>query len=99
MRSVVQLHLGPPGIFIAGERKRKGPVFFDAYETVLPREVFGDIAQLGERRPCKAEVTGSIPVISTPGTKRIGRAKTPEKKAVWPWPYATKRPLLLGRVL
>jgi hypothetical protein len=25
----------------------------------------GDIAQLGERRPCKAEVTGSIPVIST----------------------------------
>lgn len=27
--------------------------------------VRGDIAQLGERRPCKAEVTGSIPVIST----------------------------------
>ena len=25
----------------------------------------GDIAQLGEHRPCKAEVTGSIPVIST----------------------------------
>ena len=25
----------------------------------------GDIAQLGERRPCKAEVTGSNPVIST----------------------------------
>ena len=25
----------------------------------------GDIAQLGERRLCKPEVTGSIPVIST----------------------------------
>ena len=26
---------------------------------------YGDIAQVGERRPCKAEVTGSSPVIST----------------------------------
>jgi hypothetical protein len=25
----------------------------------------GDVAQLGERRLCKAEVTGSSPVIST----------------------------------
>ena len=27
-------------------------------------DFYGDIAQLGERRLCKAEVTGSIPVIS-----------------------------------
>ncbi len=24
----------------------------------------GDVAQLGERRPCKAEAVGSIPIIS-----------------------------------
>jgi hypothetical protein len=28
-------------------------------------KVFGAIAQLGERRPCKAEVIGSIPISST----------------------------------
>lgn len=26
--------------------------------------LLGDVAQLGERRPCKAEVAGSIPVVS-----------------------------------
>ena len=25
----------------------------------------GDVAQLGERRPCKAEVVGSSPIVST----------------------------------
>ena len=29
------------------------------------REIEGDIAQLGERLPCKQEVSGSIPLIST----------------------------------
>ena len=48
-RSVVQIYLGPPK---TGIRR-----FY--------KNFFGDIAQLGERRPCKAEVTGSIPVIST----------------------------------
>lgn len=28
----------------------------------------GPVAQLGERRPCKAEVVGSIPIGSTGGT-------------------------------
>ena len=28
-------------------------------------EIIGDIAQLGERLPCKQEVAGSIPTIST----------------------------------
>jgi hypothetical protein len=42
VRSVVQIHLGPPD-----------------------RVTFGAVAQLGERRPCKAEVAGSIPVSST----------------------------------
>lgn len=27
-------------------------------------QIKGDVAQLGERRPCKAEVAGSIPVVS-----------------------------------
>ena len=27
--------------------------------------VLGDVAQMGERRPCKAEVVGSSPIIST----------------------------------
>ena len=31
------------------------------------REIEGDIAQLGERLPCKQEVAGSIPTISTNG--------------------------------
>ena len=26
---------------------------------------YGDVAQLGERRPCTAEASGSIPLIST----------------------------------
>ena len=30
-----------------------------------PPLLFGDIAQLGERCPCKAEVSGSNPLIST----------------------------------
>ena len=29
------------------------------------REIEGDIAQLGERLPCKQEVSGSNPLIST----------------------------------
>ena len=28
-------------------------------------DIYGGLAQLGERLPCKQEVTGSIPVIST----------------------------------
>ena len=33
----------------------------------------GDVAQLGERRLCKADVTGSSPVISTNWETRIVR--------------------------
>ena len=32
-------------------------------QTRIPK--FGGLAQLGERLPCKQEVTGSIPVLST----------------------------------
>ena len=31
----------------------------------MGREMIGGIAQLGERLPCKQEVSGSIPLIST----------------------------------
>ena len=50
MRSVVQIYLGPPVRKI--ERK-------DVSVS------FGAVAQLGERRPCKAEVVGSNPISST----------------------------------
>ena len=43
VRSVVQIHLGPPATASAT----------------------GAVAQLGERRPCKAEVVGSSPICST----------------------------------
>ena len=35
----------------------------------------GAVAQLGERRPCKAEVVGSIPISSTTRSRgdRVGR--------------------------
>ena len=36
----------------------------------------GGLAQLGERLPCKQEVTGSIPVLST--KKRLTEASTKE---------------------
>ena len=35
------------------------------------REIEGDIAQLGERLPCKQEVAGSIPTISTNGIQPV----------------------------
>ena len=38
-------------------------------ENDVPKQLripeFGGLAQLGERLPCKQEVTGSIPVLST----------------------------------
>jgi hypothetical protein len=43
---------------------------------VRPRES-GDVAQLGERRLCKPEVVGSIPIVST-RLSRSGREKNGE---------------------
>ena len=37
-------------------------------ENSVPKQLripYGGLAQLGERLPCKQEVTGSIPVLST----------------------------------
>ena len=34
---------------------------------------FGGLAQLGERLPCKQEVTGSIPVLSTKEVLDMGQ--------------------------
>ena len=46
----------------------------DAAATSVERSR-GAVAQLGERRPCKAEVVGSIPISSTPrvGCTMFGR--------------------------
>ena len=43
---------------------------------------YGGLAQLGERLPCKQEVTGSIPVLST---KRLTEAKKSESSYLFHW--------------
>jgi hypothetical protein len=56
--------------------------------SIIHHQYPGDVAQLGERRLCKPEVAGSIPVVSTvprsgagPGvTLRIGAATAPGGK-------------------
>ena len=40
----------------------------------------GDVAQLGERRPCTAEASGSIPLISTILSYRVSRIAYRVKK-------------------
>ena len=45
--------------------ERNGVTLFNLEGTRCAREIRGDIAQLGERLPCKQEVAGSIPTIST----------------------------------
>ena len=37
----------------------------------------GGLAQLGERLPCKQEVSGSIPLISTKRWREAGDSKSP----------------------
>ena len=42
----------------------------------VPKQVripYGGLAQLGERLPCKQEVTGSIPVLSTKRSADTGQ--------------------------
>ena len=53
VRSVVRLYLGPPSDAVQDR---------SAHETANGA---GAIAQLGERRPCTAEVIGSKPISST----------------------------------
>ena len=40
------------------------------------RRKFGGLAQLGERLPCKQEVSGSIPLISTKRSGKLIRANS-----------------------
>ena len=72
VRSVVQIHLGPPTNIL---------VFS------------GDIAQLGERSLCKAEVTGSIPVISTKDTRKPGDASP---RCSLTTEYGIREPIWIG---
>ena len=48
---------------------RSNVIQFRGYRKNVPEQLripkFGGLAQLGERLPCKQEVTGSIPVLST----------------------------------
>ena len=41
------------------------------WPTTSRKEKSGGLAQLGERLPCKQEVSGSIPLISTKSQKRL----------------------------
>ena len=52
-----------------GTRKREVwfPFFFDLYRFQGSGPVCGGLAQLGERLPCKQEVSGSNPLISIDG--------------------------------
>ena len=64
MRSVVQLYLGPP------DPMRNEPAVLLNGERDA-----GAIAQLGERRPCTAEVIGSKPISSTTFAFGVSRVK------------------------
>jgi hypothetical protein len=52
--------------------------YISRVEKAVNEELHGDIAQLGERRLCKAEVTGSIPVISRKYKKDVFRIYNPK---------------------
>ena len=49
----------------------EGTVFDVPKQVRIPE--FGGLAQLGERLPCKQEVTGSIPVLSTKEVLDMGQ--------------------------
>lgn len=57
--SSVGLEHSPDKGKVSGSSPLRPTIFF--YTSGLK----GDVAQLGERCPCKAEVSGSIPLIST----------------------------------
>ena len=42
----------------------------------------GGLAQLGERLPCKQEVTGSIPVLSTTSKLKVDSGKLKVKRLI-----------------
>ena len=73
------LKKGPPqnGNFV-GKRRSSGEIEFWALDRNERYEAWDDedggLAQLGERLPCKQEVSGSIPLISTKH-KKAGVAK------------------------
>ena len=52
----------------AGQRESWTSLFnLEGTRSAEEQKIEGDIAQLGERLPCKQEVAGSIPTISTNG--------------------------------
>ena len=55
----------PDRNILVSRLERNGVTLFNLEGTRCAREIRGDIAQLGERLPCKQEVAGSIPTIST----------------------------------
>ncbi len=73
MRSVVQVHLGPPFgkcdarscTWETAETKSRMQTEKTAETKVSAIIVIGGVAQLGEHLPCKQGVSGSIPLVST----------------------------------
>ena len=55
---------------------RSNVIQFRGYRKNVPKQQripYGGLAQLGERLPCKQEVTGSIPVLSTKEVLDMGQ--------------------------
>ena len=48
----------------------------------LNKTLYGGLAQLGERLPCKQEVTGSIPVLSTTSKLKVESGKLKVKRLI-----------------
>ena len=63
----------PQGVFNAGIKYAKCGFDFNEY---------GGLAQLGERLPCKQEVSGSIPLISTTSYKRLTEVPSKEETSL-----------------
>ena len=69
---MVRVHFGPPlrkAKVKSKSEKWRSNLFTVHYYLLL--QIYGGLAQLGERLPCKQEVTGSIPVLSTNKFERL----------------------------
>ena len=60
---------------VQDEKVHQCVIQFRGYITDVPKQLKkpGGLAQLGERLPCKQEVTGSIPVLSTIRSAYMGQ--------------------------
>ena len=80
---MVRVHFGPPlrkAKVKSKSEKWRSNLFTIRYYLLL--QIYGGLAQLGERLPCKQEVSGSIPLIST---KKLTDANKSESCYLFHW--------------